>query len=65
MAVDDDIVLRVLDNFQDFLDRAVDIGTSTADDNSILASGVLRICADLDGKGLLLANDTVVMLATA
>ena len=56
---DDLVVLSVLDDFLDLLDCAINIAADTSDLNDVLSRRIANLGTELDGQGLVLANDTV------
>ena len=58
IAVDDLVVLCVLDDLENLLDGTVDIAARATKRNDVLAGGIIRLCAKLDGESLVFADDT-------
>ena len=59
MAVINLVVLGVLDDLENLLDSMIDIGTGTTDKDDIDAFWITSLCADLDRKRLIFADDAV------
>lgn len=60
VAVNDFIVLRVLDNLEDFLARAGNVRTRTANKNGVLSRRFPSFASEFDRKSLVLADDSVI-----
>ena len=59
IASDDFVVLGVLDDLFDLLDCAINIAADTSDLDDVLGRRIANLGTELDGQGLVLANDTV------
>ena len=57
MAVDDLVVLGVLDDLEDLLDGTIDVGADTADKNDVLGRRVSGLGANFDGQRGVLTDD--------
>ena len=61
VAAENQVVLRVLDNLLDLLDGAVDFAAGTADEDDVLGGRVPNLGTDLDGEGVLVADDAAIL----
>ena len=59
VATDDSVVLGILDDLEDLLDSTIDICACTADQDHVLSRGITDLSADLHGKRLVLADDSI------
>lgn len=59
MAVDDLVILGILNNLVDVPDSAINVGAHTTDKNNVRSSSIAGLRTDLDGQSSVFPNDTV------